>query len=279
MRELIKRVTDDFNITRDEAELIVATLLERPRFEMYMNNTLDDQTATMLSIKLKQLKKGIPLEYITKRVQFRDYLLSVYPGVFIPRVETEYLIECIEHAVPAPPKTILEIGVGCGAISIALAQLYPQAHIVATDISPRALRCAQDNIDQLGLQKRITLIRNSLYDGISSTFDLIVSNPPYVALSRLQSLPKSVRDFEPLVALNGGKNGITIIYKLIHQGIDYLASQGMMALEIDENQVALLTQLLRTTSVHSFSFQQDLYGRYRYLFIGTFNNEKSKNSY
>lgn len=278
MREIVKKVTEDFQITRDEAELIIATLLERPRFEMYMNSTLDEETGTILSLKLKQLKNGVPIEYITKKVQFMDYLLKIYPGVFIPRLETEYLIECIGRMLDTAPKKILEIGTGCGAISIALARLFPEAKIIATDISPTAIRNASENIEHFGLKEQITLLHCNLYEGLSARFDLIISNPPYIPSSRLLLLPKSVTDYEPILAINGGDKGIQFIKKLICNGEDYLNPQGLIALEIDEEQVAILTNILSESLLKPFSFKRDSFGRFRYLFIGSFKNEKSKNS-
>lgn len=268
MREVVKRVADEFHITRNEAELIVATLLERPRFEMYLDNTIDDGTATMLSLRLAQLKKGVPIEYITKKVQFMDYPLTIYPGVFIPRVESEYLIELIARMVLSPPHTILDIGTGCGVCAIALAHLFPDAKIVATDISSQALRNASENIERFHLEERIAVRRSDLFENISSRFDVIVSNPPYIPASRLYYLPKSVRDFEPIVALNGGAQGIQFVKKLISEGMGYLNPCGMMAIEIDAGQVELLTHILHNRHCTSFSFKKDLFGHFRYLFLG-----------
>lgn len=275
MKDVVKRVTDEFHITRNEAELIVATLLGRPRFEMYADNTIDGDTATMLSLRLTQLKKGVPIEYITKRVQFMDFLLTIYPGVFIPRVESEYFIEIIVQKIQSPPQTILDIGTGCGALSIALAQVFPDAEIVATDISPQALRNAAENIERFSLKGRIALRQSNLFKNISSKFDLIVSNPPYIPASRLQLLPKSVRDFEPIVALNGGEQGVQFIKRLLSEGAKYLNLGGMMAIEIDADQVELLTGILHKHKFTSFSFMKDLFGRFRYLFLGTLKDEKS----
>lgn len=275
MKEVVKRITDEFHITRDEAELIVATLLGRPRFEMYADNTIDGDTATMLSLKLIQLKKGIPIEYITKRVQFMDFLLAIYPGVFIPRVESEYFIELITQMIQSPPETILDIGTGCGALSIALAQVFPDVEIVATDISSQALRNAAENIERFSLKERIVVRQSNLFENISSKFDLIVSNPPYIPVSRLQLLPKSVRNFEPIVALNGGEKGVQFIKRLLSEGAQYLNIGGMLAIEIDADQVEVLTRILHEYHFASFSFKKDLFGRFRYLFLGVFKDEKS----
>ena len=175
-------------------------------------------------------------------------------------------------------KKILEIGTGCGAISIALANLFPEAHIFATDVSPSALECASQNIDKYELHKQIYLLRCSMFDGILTKFDLVVTNPPYIPRSRLKSLPKSVLDFEPIVAIDGGERGVHFINKLIQEGENYLNPKGVMAIEIDESEVEILRIFLMKTTTQSFFFKKDLFGRNRYLFIGNFENEECKNN-
>lgn len=278
MKEFVKQISKDLMVSRDEAELILASLLDRPRFEIYFNDKIDDTTMKFLKMKLVQLKKGIPIEYITKKAYFRNYVLHIYPGVFIPRLETEYLTELIEEIPCFTPKEVLEIGTGCGAISIALAGIFPHATITATDVSEIALTCARENIRTYNLQTRVTLLRHNMFDGISGMFDLIVSNPPYIPRSRLQSLPKSVKDFEPIVAIDGGDKGTRSVYELIEAGSTHLNEGGIMALEIDSNHVKPLRKFLRANISMPFSFKKDLFGRVRYLFLGSSKNEKNKNN-
>ncbi len=278
MRELVKQISEDFKISRSEAELILASLLERPRFEIYLKNKVDSDTLKILKMKLMQLKKGVPIEYITKKVHFLNFLLRIYPGVFIPRLETEYLIELIERMPNFSPQKILEIGTGCGAISIALAAAFPKATIFATDVSENALACASENIENYNLRKQINLLRCNMFDGLSTTFDLIVSNPPYIPHTRLKSLPKSVKEFEPILAISGGKRGIQFVNRLIQRGVSHLNPDGVMAIEIDEEEMDSLQTFLEMNITTSFFFKKDLFGRFRYLFIGNFENEESKNN-
>ncbi len=265
MKRVIAKIAQELGVKRDEAELIAATLLERPRFEFYLNHKLCPENELRLWLKLILLKNGVPIEYVTKRIQFREYNLVIYPGVFIPRLETEYFIELINQRVELKPQRILEIGTGCGAIAIALARIYKHAEIVATDISNRALDNARINIERFGLKTRVELIHSDLFENIDTRFDLIVSNPPYVPSNRLFSLPKSVRDFEPLRAINGGKDGTVFIQSLVEQGMSYLNSNGTIALEIDELSVNPLKTFFRKRK-QTVSFVQDQFGRYRYLF-------------
>lgn len=275
MRAIIKEACNELSISRPEAELIVAALLERPRFEIYLNKDINNEMATVLKMRLKQLKKGIPIEYLTKRVQFLADTLKIYPGVFIPRLETEYFVELIKRLVNFTPENILEIGTGCGAIAIGLARTFPETQIIATDIAERAIKNAQENIATCKLSSQINLVRANLFEPIGAKFDLIVANPPYIPSARMKFLPQSVRDFEPRNAIDGGKDGIQFIKKLIEYGLEQLTSNGTMAIEIDEDEVKFLKDFLKTAAPY-FSFKKDLFNSIRYLFIGSFKNEKGK---
>jgi release factor glutamine methyltransferase len=274
MRELIKAVSEDLDVDRNEAELVVATLMNRPRFELYMHNSVAEKDQVMLRSRIGQLKNGMPIEYVTNRVQFRNYTLKIMQGVFIPRMETEYFVELIPQMLPNTPRKILEIGTGCGAISIALADVYRDAAILATDVSKSAIQNARENIRSLKLESQISVVQCDLYEGMKGKFDLIVSNPPYVPSERMQMLPRSVREFEPLAAIDGGKHGIEFIKRVIHGGTDHLTDAGIIALEIDEDSVNNLKVFLATQNVESFIFCKDLCNKQRFLFLGAIN-EKS----
>ena len=277
MKEIINEITEQFDIARDEAESAVATLLDRSRAGLYLGPEIDEQTKKMLQLRLRQLAKGIPIEYLIKQVQFRDYSLNVEPGVFIPRLETEYFVELVARMSNAP-RTILEIGTGCGGIAITLAEIFPAARIFATDISVRAIENARRNIHKFGLSDRISLLCSNLCDALSTKFDLIISNPPYVPSPRLKFLPKSVKEYEPLQAIDGGKDGIGLIKRLIIQGFENLNNNGLIGIEIDETSVDILKEFLDWNDIHSYVLKKDLFGRFRYLFVGNIKNETNKDT-
>ena len=268
MREIVEHITKELAVTRNEAELIVASLLEKPRFELYMMDNIDRETEHLLLARLSLLKNGMPLEYVTKRTQFMDYSLRIYPGVFIPRFETENFIELIGELIDFVPEKILDIGTGTAAISIALAHLYPKANIVATDISDIAIQCAHENIKAYGLISKIHLMQCDICRGVNTKFDLIVSNPPYIPSSRLRLLPKSVRDFEPMLAIDGGHDGTRFIQRIMKRASVFLKPDGIIALEIDEDAIGILKGYLHQQGYGRVSFKKDQYGKYRYLFIG-----------
>lgn len=268
MQELVKEVSRKLSIDVDDAEYVIASLLGRARFQLYMSDEISDLVKADVLSRVEQMEPGMPVEYFAGSVQFRDHVLRISPGVFIPRAETEYLVEVIKNKMPKVPRRILEIGTGSGAISIALASVYPGALIIATDISIQALDNARQNISDHALESRISLVQCSMYDGIAGGFDLIVSNPPYIPRPRLQELPRSVREFEPMLALDGGEQGIEFSQKLILEGRKYLPGDGVMALEIDEQTVEPLRDFLDKHGVSAVCFAKDLFGVYRYLFIG-----------
>jgi release factor glutamine methyltransferase len=273
MKEVINRLSKDFSLSIEETELLVSQLLKKPRFEIYLNQKYDPVLDFYLRIKFILLKKGVPIEYITKQVQFLKFNLKILPGVFIPRLETEYFVELIKRLIEFKPKIICDIGTGCGAISIGLADLFPEAHIIATDISEIALINAYHNIISLNLNERINLIKADLFSAFKEhIFDLIVCNPPYIPRERINELPKSVRDFEPRMAIDGGFKGTTFIKKIIDQGQKYLTSLNI-CLEIDEEEIEELDSYLKPIFKDYF-FLEDLFGRIRYLFIGRFRRCK-----
>jgi release factor glutamine methyltransferase len=214
---------------------------------------------------------GVPIEYITKRVQFLDFTLHINPGVFIPRFETEYFIELIIRQLSYKPSRILDIGTGCGAIVVALAKKYPEAHLFATDRSQYAIENARKNVNELNLNSRVFLLGADLFTPLKSKFDLIVCNPPYIPYERLKSLPESVKGFEPFLSLNGGKDGIQFIKRLISSGMNSLTTNGSMAIEIDEDEVEKLKNFLIINNIKNFAFEKDQFDRFRYLLIGNFN--------
>jgi release factor glutamine methyltransferase len=273
MRELVRNVSKQLEINRSEAELVIAALLNRPRFELYTKDTIGASDEAVLWSRIDQLRHGTPIEYVTQRVQFREHALKIMPGVFIPRSETEYFVELIPYVIPSAPRRILEIGTGCGAISVALAHRYPDAEIVATDISRLALGNALENAREQNLHSRLNFIQGDMYDAIAGTFDLIVSNPPYVPSERMSELPESVRGFEPLNAIDGGQHGVQFIERLVSEGIKRLSGPGVMALEIDEESTDILKEFLDAHGIRKFRFCKDLFKRYRYLFIGDIDEE------
>ena len=236
-----------------------------------------------------------PLQHLTGMQEFFGLALRVTPDVLIPRPETEHLVEAVlewARSQPDPHLSIADVGTGSGAIAVALASILEHASLTAIDVSPAALAVANDNAGRLGLADRIRFLQGDLltplltphappdplftgdplnplilgadpFDLTASanaafdtpTFDIIASNPPYVALDDAPALAPEVRDHEPPLALYAGPNGLDIYRRLIPQAFDLLRPGGLLALEIGFGQRDALTELLARW--HSVRFLND----------------------
>lgn len=180
--------------------------------------------------------QGFPLAYLLGVKEFWSIPFRVFPGVLIPRPETELLVEKVIELISQEKKLIADIGTGAGNIAVSIAKEFPMARIIATDISQKALRAAQLNVS---LQKisRITFIRGSLFFplkkfDLEGKFDFIVSNPPYVSEIEWEKLQKEIKDHEPKKALVAGRTGLEKIHNLIRGAIKYLKPEGYLCFEI-----------------------------------------------
>ena len=137
-----------------------------------------------------------------------------------------------KHTSRGEDLNIAEVGVGCGAIAIALAVNLTGARVIATDISPAALKLASENVSRHCVEDRVTLLEGDLLQNVSGPIDILVSNPPYIPSSQVDILPREIRDHEPRVALDGGEDGVEVIKRLIRQAKDKLRPGGAMFVEI-----------------------------------------------
>jgi len=224
---------------RTEAEVLLSYVLKKSKTDLYRN--VFENIEPSLYIKYKELLKkrlsGEPLSYITGKREFFGIQLCVARGTLIPRQETEMLVEEGSKFLKnntSTEKDVLEIGVGCGAISIALCLNCSDTKVDAVDISEEAICIAMVNIEEYSLNDRISLYHGNLFSPIplGKKYDLIVSNPPYIPSERIKNLPKDVLE-EPLIALNGGKEGLEIIDKILSSANVFLKKNGLMLIEMD----------------------------------------------
>jgi ribosomal protein L3 glutamine methyltransferase len=174
-----------------------------------------------------------PLAYLLGEAWFAGLPFHVSPAVLIPRSPFAELIadQFGPWLRPANVRRILEIGTGSGCIAVACARAFPRAEVLATDISAAALRMARRNVRRHGLDHRIALLRSDLYERVSGTFDLIVSNPPYVPQREIPRFPAEYRH-EPVLALASGMDGMEYPARILHHAAAYLAPRGWLALEV-----------------------------------------------
>ena len=241
------------------AELLLMHVLERDRTWLYAHSEqeLSTEQAAAYGRLLDARAAGTPAQYLTGHQEFWGLDFKVTPDVLIPRPETEHLIEVALERLGsrrAEPLTIGDVGTGSGCIAVALARELPQARFVATDISAAALEVARRNAARHGVAERIEFLRMDLLEGFlraspnggqqSSPFDVIVSNPPYVARDEAAQLQREVRDHEPEVALFGGPTGVEIYGRLIEQAASLLRPGGILVLELGYNAADHVRSLL-----------------------------------
>lgn len=187
-------------------------------------------------------RMGFPLSYLTGEKEFWSITFRVAPGVFIPRPETELIVEKVLGLSSGDEETIVDMGTGCGNIAISLARELPQAKIFATDTSQKALKVARLNAELQDVHQ-IHFARGSLFSPLEKQdlklkCDFIVSNPPYVSEGEWERLSQEIRNHEPKKAVVAGETGLEFIQKLIRGAPLFLRSGGYLLFEIGEGQKA-----------------------------------------
>ena len=222
-----------------ESEYLLRHTLGCTRESLLM--TLDSDVSSSDQLRFDSVigrrAAGEPSAYITGHKEFYGLDFKVDPRALIPRPETELLVELALEFVArrtcsVEGLNIAEVGVGCGAIAIAMAVNLSGARVVATDISPAALNLASENLSMHRVEDRVTLLEGDLLQPVSGPIDILVSNPPYISSAQIAALPREIRDHEPRVALDGGEDGMAAIERLICQAKDKLRPGGAMFVEI-----------------------------------------------
>ena len=186
----------------------------------------------------------------------------------IPRPETEYLLELIVAKLPEPPKSILDLGTGSGAIALGLANHFPLAQVTAVDVSAVALELARENATATGFSERVTFLLSDWFSQVDPTarFDLIVANPPYLSETEVAAAEPEVRDFDPKAALTPGGDGSTALTAILAKAREHLADHGLLALETGIGQHAALLGLSKESGFTRAESAKDLTGRDRFIF-------------
>ena len=222
------------------SELLLASALNCSRLELYLHydKPLKQEELSAFKVLLKRRLAHEPLPYILGEKEFFSLRFKVTPATFIPRPETERLVEVAVEIIKGghfSQPYILDWGTGCGAIAICLAKELSGAHIIATDISKEALECAKQNARlhkvSIGLIKSRDL--GCFKEGY---LHFIVSNPPYIRTATLNKLAPEIKDYEPRYALDGGPNGLKYISYLINQCPRYIRKGGWLIMEIGYDQ-------------------------------------------
>ena len=248
----------------------MAHVLDQDRTQLYMriDDVVSDAARSAFRDLVKRRSEGEPSAYLVGRKEFYSLSFKVTPAVLIPRPDSEYLVvEALEVLKAAGHETprLADVGTGSGCLAVAVAQRSPQAQIVAIDRSPEALAVARENARAHKVADRIDFHEGDLFDPLdpSDRFDLIVSNPPYIATPVWETLEPTVKNYEPRLALDGGVDGLEIIRRLIDQAALRLHPGGILALEIGSDQGQAVTSLFTADLWSPPTLQRDHAGHDR----------------
>jgi release factor glutamine methyltransferase len=245
---------------RLKAEWLLADHLDIGRLHLHQRRD-EELDPTPLAPLLARLCQHEPLQYVIGSTDFMGLCFTSDARALIPRPETELLVEWVMELAP-PGGRILDVGTGTGCIAIALARLRPDLDITAVDRSAAALALARENAH--ALKVNIRLLESDLLAAVAGeSFDLIVSNPPYIARDEMLELEPQIRSFEPETALLGGENGAELMARLVPQAFTALRASGRLVLEIGENQTKDVSQLLADAGFGEIAVRPDLAGKPR----------------
>ena len=257
---------------RLDAELLATRAFRRSRVELYthFDQPLDEPELAAYRGLVERRLRDEPVAYILGHKEFWSLDLSVSPEVLVPRPDTETLVEqALEflRSLPADakPRRVADVGTGSGAIALALKKDRPEDDVFAVDVSPAALAVARGNGDRLGLA--VTWLLGDLAEPLAGLgpWDLIASNPPYIANGDLNGLPPEVRR-EPRLALDGGEDGLHLVRRLARQAIELLAPGGGLAVEIGAGQATRTREILGESGYARVGVRQDLAGIERVVY-------------
>ena len=225
------------------------------------------ENALALTAAARRRLRHEPVARILGRREFYGRPFLVTPDVLDPRADTECVVDLALEIVraefaPEGPVTIADIGVGSGAIIVTMLAELPNARGVATDVSAKALAVARENAAELGVMDRLTLIETRGLCGVKDQFNVIVSNPPYIATAEMAVLPFDVRDYDPQVALNGGPDGLAV-YREIAKEISSFATSYWIVLEVSAGQAAAVEQIFAEVGAIARHRRKDLGGHVR----------------
>jgi release factor glutamine methyltransferase len=238
---------------RQDAEALLAHVLGTTRLGLYTAGAaaLPETAGPAFETLVARRARHEPVQYLLGTAEFCGLALAVGPGVFIPRPETEALVDRALALGPPGAGSVVDLCTGSGALACALAARRPDWTVWAVEQAAPAITCARANLRRLGLDGRVQVLAGDLFAPLRGLrpmgeADLVVANPPYLATLLLPTLPIEVRDWEPPVALDGGVDGLVVIRRLLAEVPAWLRSGGGLLVEIGEEQGSAVRTLVET---------------------------------
>ncbi len=252
---------------RLNAEHLLAHVLGmRRRIDLYLQfeQPLSEGQRAPLRELVKRRAEGIPLQHILGEVEFCGHIFTCDARALIPRPETELLVELVLKESKAAA-SILDVATGSGVIGLSVALARPDIAVTLCDISTDALSLATANAMRHGIADRVKRKESDLIDSVEGIFDVIVSNPPYIPTSDIGTLSREVQH-DPVLALDGGPDGLRIVEKLIKASLASLSPRGLLALEIGHDQAARVVAILQTHNFRDIVVHRDYQDVERFVF-------------
>jgi release factor glutamine methyltransferase len=252
---------------RLSAEHLLAHVLGRKRIELYLEfeRELIETELGPLRDLVKRRSEGEPLQHLLGTVEFCGVTFLCDKRALVPRPETEQLVELVQSAIRDPQSVILDVGTGSGVIALSLAAKFPEAKVLAVDVSDDALALARENAGRLNLTERVRFLKSRLLENIEDAFDLIVANLPYISTQERPALSREVL-YDPEIAVFAGADGDELVRELIAQAPSRLRSGGMLALEIGLGQSEALLSALAEKNYRDICSKNDYNAVTRFLF-------------
>ena len=229
-----------------DSELLLSKTLNKPREEILINldKKVDQNQIYIFQKFLSRRSKNEPIAYILEEKEFWSEKFAVNKDTLIPRPETELLVSKLIEIFKNKKISILDIGTGSGCIIISLLNNLEQSKGLGIDISKKALIIAKKNSLKFKSNNRVKFLNKSFQNIFNKKFDLIVSNPPYIKKKDLKNLSDDIKKYEPRIALDGGNDGLDLIKKIIYKSKEILKLNGMLALEIGNEQIKRVSKTL-----------------------------------
>lgn len=233
---------------------------DRTWFLLHREEEIQEKEALAYEEVLKMRARRIPLQQITGEQEFMGYSFLVNEHVLIPRQDTEILVEeAMKYA--AAGNRVLDLCTGSGCILLSLMKLRPGMTGVGADISVKALEVAEKNAEALGV--KAVFLESDLFEAVEGTFDMILSNPPYIPTEAIGELMEEVRDHEPFGALDGREDGLFFYRKIVRESLDFLRPGGRLLFEIGFDQGEAVAGLMEQAGYREIRIHKDLAGQNR----------------
>ena len=266
-KQLVDLKKNNIDEYKQKSEMLIESILGIEKSDLYLNdNFIPHQHLEHLKESFSLLLSDVPVQHIIGKTYFYEHEFFTPPGIFIPRPETELIIDCIQNDFDTTAKkTVLDIGCGSGCIGITIASLYKNFDVKSIDISNQAIDIANKNAQHLNISN-IEIIKQDIFEMPTKKFDIIVSNPPYLGIEEVSQLDPSVKNHDPLKALSDQEDGLKFYKYFINNLSTLIEKEGFMYFEIPKSIITnqIIDMIHNNSNIDSIFFK-DLEGNKRVI--------------